>query len=198
MQQRSEETRNRILDAAYRQFGLQGYEAASVASICQAAGVSKGAFYHHFPTKQSIFMAILESWLANLDAGFATSRLQAQSVPDALLDMAAAAGAVMHAADVDLTILLEFWTAAARDPVVWQATLAPYQRYLDYFATLIQEGISEGSFQPVQPEQTAKALVSMALGILMRAVFDRTVSDWSQEVQQSLEIFLNGIKRRNE
>jgi TetR/AcrR family transcriptional repressor of nem operon len=45
-QQRSEETRASILDAAVRCFALSGYDAASVDDICEEAGVSKGAFWH--------------------------------------------------------------------------------------------------------------------------------------------------------
>lgn len=59
MQTRSEETRARILQAALTLFARLGYEAASVEDICVEAGVSKGAFYHHFPTKQAVFLQLL-------------------------------------------------------------------------------------------------------------------------------------------
>jgi len=62
MQQRSEETRKHILEAAQRLFSAKGYDATGVAEICQAAGVSKGAFYHHFLTKQAVFLVLLENW----------------------------------------------------------------------------------------------------------------------------------------
>ena len=73
MQQRSEETRTRLLEAAVRLFAQQGYDASGVAEICAAAGVSKGAFYHHFESKQALFLALLEEWLARLDAAFSRS-----------------------------------------------------------------------------------------------------------------------------
>ena len=61
-QQRSEETRARILHAALECFSRTGYDASGVAEICAAAGVSKGAFYHHFPTKQAVFIELLNFW----------------------------------------------------------------------------------------------------------------------------------------
>ena len=76
MQQRSEETHAIILESAYQLFSRNGYEATSVADICQSAGVSKGALYHHFPTKQAIFLELMESWLTGLDAGFQAVRLE--------------------------------------------------------------------------------------------------------------------------
>ncbi len=63
MQQRGEATRARILEAALDQFAAHGYEAASVDEICARAGVSKGAFYHHFESKQALFLALLNDWL---------------------------------------------------------------------------------------------------------------------------------------
>ena len=59
-QQRSEETRARILAAALDRFARYGYDATGVAEICRAAGVSKGAFYHHFPSKQAAFLESVE------------------------------------------------------------------------------------------------------------------------------------------
>jgi AcrR family transcriptional regulator len=50
-QPRGEETRNRILDAALDSFAHFGYDATSVSQICRRADVTKGGFYHHFPSK---------------------------------------------------------------------------------------------------------------------------------------------------
>ena len=72
-QQRSEETRARIMDAAVRRFSISGYDAASVDDICAEAGVSKGAFYHHYPTKQAIFLALMQGWLGMIDIGLGCS-----------------------------------------------------------------------------------------------------------------------------
>ena len=76
-QRRAEETRARILAAAEACFASGGYDATSVAEICQHAGVTKGALYHHFPTKQSIFLALLRDWLDRLDAGLDALRASA-------------------------------------------------------------------------------------------------------------------------
>ena len=91
MQQRSEETRAHILDAAVRRFAISGYDAASVDDICAEAGVSKGAFYHHFPSKQAIFLALLEGWLKTIDAGL--DSLRQPTVPETLVQMTEVAAA---------------------------------------------------------------------------------------------------------
>jgi len=55
-QQRAEETRGRILDAAVKRFAIAGYDSASVDEICTEAGVSKGASITTFPPNR------LSSW----------------------------------------------------------------------------------------------------------------------------------------
>ena len=60
MQQRSEETQAQIIKSAIKLFAANGYTAASVDMICKDAGISKGAFYHHFPSKQTVFVAMVD------------------------------------------------------------------------------------------------------------------------------------------
>jgi AcrR family transcriptional regulator len=196
MQHRSEETHARILEAASLLFSKNGFDATGVAEICQAAGVSKGAFYHHFPTKQAVFMELMDSWLNGLDAGFQLMLSQTEDIPQALLQMAEMAGSLFESADVRLPIFLEFWTQASRDPSVWQATIEPYRRYQAYFSRLIQEGIAEGSLAPIDPALASRALVYLAMGMLMHVLFDPDSVTWSGEVKRSIELMLFGMARR--
>ncbi len=198
MQHRSEETRGHILESAAHLFSKTGYDATGVAEICHAAGVSKGAFYHHFPSKQAVFMELLNSYLNGIDSGFKLMRQGVSDVPQTILQMAGIAGSLFQSADIHLSIFLEFWTQANHDPLIWEAAIAPYRRYQEYFANLVQEGIDEGSLQPVDAELAARVLVSLALGMLMQSLFDPQITDWQTEATQSMELLMNGIARRKE
>jgi len=57
----SGQTREELIDAAWLLFGDRGYQATSVADIVDSAGVSRGAFYHHFRSKQQILDAVAEA-----------------------------------------------------------------------------------------------------------------------------------------
>ena len=57
-------TRDRLLDAAVRLMLAGGYNAARVDAICSAANVTKGAFFHYFPSKRDIGLAALERFAA--------------------------------------------------------------------------------------------------------------------------------------
>lgn len=58
--ERSGATRARLLSVARRRFGARGYAATSVDELVRRAGVTKGAFYHHFADKPALFRAVFE------------------------------------------------------------------------------------------------------------------------------------------
>jgi len=58
--ERREATQGAILAAALRLFGESGFASVSVDEIAAAAGVAKGAVYHHFPSKEALFEAVFE------------------------------------------------------------------------------------------------------------------------------------------
>ena len=117
-------------------------------------------------------------------------------MPQAILQMAEIAGSLFQTADIHLSIFLEFWTQANHDPQVWETAIAPYRRYQRYFAEMIQEGIDQGSLQPVDSQLAARVLVSLAVGMLMQSIFDSSIKDWPTEARQSMELLLNGMVRR--
>jgi TetR/AcrR family transcriptional regulator, transcriptional repressor for nem operon len=57
-----ETARNRLLSAASRIVLQKGYHATSVDELCAAAGVTKGAFFHHFRSKEDLAVAAAEHW----------------------------------------------------------------------------------------------------------------------------------------
>jgi AcrR family transcriptional regulator len=63
-----EATRARLLDAAAREFARAGFERASVDDISVAAGHGKGTIYNYFPSKDELFLAVVEHALAQAAA----------------------------------------------------------------------------------------------------------------------------------
>jgi AcrR family transcriptional regulator len=61
-EERSERSRRQVLDAALRLFAHQGYRTTTVREIADAAHVSTGNVYHHFPEKEAIFRTLLDEF----------------------------------------------------------------------------------------------------------------------------------------
>jgi len=197
MQPRSEETRARLLQAALQSFAQTGYDATSVSEICQRAGVSKGAFYHHFPSKQAIFLQLLEDWLSGLDQQLAAFRAGVKSVPDALVGMVSLTENVFQVASGALPMFLEFWNQASRDPTVWQTSIAPYRRYQKFFSGLLQEGIEQGSLTEINADSASRAIVALAVGLLLQGLLDPEGADWVQVTRESMGYLIQGMQGRD-
>jgi AcrR family transcriptional regulator len=59
-----EGVRSRVLDAAAALFQAQGYNATGMREVIEKTGLSPGAFHHHFPTKESLAMAVIDERVA--------------------------------------------------------------------------------------------------------------------------------------
>jgi AcrR family transcriptional regulator len=197
-QLRGEQTRERILHAAMEGFAHNGYDSTGVAEICRRAGVSKGAFYHHFPSKQAVFLELMNAWLTGLDEQLTAAGRGAKTVPEALLRMARMARLVFVMAEEQLPVFLEFWAKASRDPEIWSATISPYRRYRDNFATMIESGIAEGTLRPVEARYAAYTLVGLATGLILQGLLDPDEENWGIVMYESIALLLDGLRRREE
>jgi AcrR family transcriptional regulator len=73
--ERGQATRLRIVATATTLFSELGYEATSIEAVLRESGVSRGALYHHFDSKDALFEAVLEAIEADLaQAAIAASR----------------------------------------------------------------------------------------------------------------------------
>ena len=63
LQLQSEHTRQQLLQAARELFSTRGYADVSINEICERAGVTKGAFYHHFSGKDQVYRSLFTAHL---------------------------------------------------------------------------------------------------------------------------------------
>jgi TetR/AcrR family transcriptional regulator, transcriptional repressor for nem operon len=66
------EARARLIEAARSLVRHKGFAATSVDELCAAAGVTKGAFFHHFPSKEALGVALVDDWTQMTGAMFAS------------------------------------------------------------------------------------------------------------------------------
>ncbi len=75
------DARTRLLDAALDVIRERGFAATSVEDLCRAAGVTKGAFFHHFRSKEHLGVAAAEHWGAVTAPLFAGAPYHAPADP---------------------------------------------------------------------------------------------------------------------
>ncbi|PWH14167.1 MAG: hypothetical protein DDG59_13365 [Anaerolineae bacterium] len=192
-QLRSVQTRTRILRAAVEQFTRFGYEATSVDEICIAAGVSKGAFYHHFQTKQALFLALLQEWVRELERNLTTIGKEIPWVPQRFERLAELLTRVFEQASGQAPMFLEFWYQATKDSTAWSVLLEPYHRFRSIFAEWIEEGIRQGSLKPTDATAAAATLVSLGVGLVLQVALEQQGTRWGDIPQAAVKLLLDGL-----
>jgi len=91
-ERKRQETKNRIVTAGLRLFGLHGYEATTLDAIAAEAGISRRTFFHYFESKDDILLSMQsglgEMLVAAIDAQ-PLAKPPLQSVRDAMVGLAA-------------------------------------------------------------------------------------------------------------
>jgi len=85
MQERAESTRQAVLEGAAASFDKFGYGTASLSTIIANAGVSKGAMYFHFSSKEDLAQAVIEAQMAMAEAAAAAIIEHTPKAVDALI-----------------------------------------------------------------------------------------------------------------
>lgn len=81
-QERTHDTKARLLDAALTEFVEHGYDGASTAGIAERAGVAKALVFHHFESKDALFLAVAERVLERVRGEY--ERVMRETPPDLL------------------------------------------------------------------------------------------------------------------
>jgi AcrR family transcriptional regulator len=192
MQDRSEITRGRILQESFQLFLQKGYDTTGVAQICEAAQVSKGAFYHHFPSKHDVFLTILDQWTDALEKKFVTIQSSPENIPTKIQKMSDSLNEIFYESH-NIPIFLEFWVQSMRDKSVSARTIAPYFRFLRYFEELIQQGITDGSFSTkIDSKSSARLLMSYAMGTILQCMIEPNL-DWQSISKENIHSLISGM-----
>lgn len=75
------QSRTKILDAALHVIRAKGYSATRVEDVCEAAGLTKGSFFHHFGSKEELALAAAGHFAAMADGLFASAPYQKEADP---------------------------------------------------------------------------------------------------------------------
>lgn len=162
--EKTERRRRQVLDAATRCFREKGFAGASIADICQAAGMSPGHLYHYFGSKDEIVAAIAEEDRA---AAVRTLRSLGErgDIVDAILaslDPMADLGDYV----IDGSLAFDVFAEAGRNPRVASAVRAIYQDVNAGLALLITQAQAAGHVPAtIDPNGAALTITALVEGL---------------------------------
>lgn len=191
-------TKKRIIDSAIECFSRYGYDGTSVEMICKSAGVSKGSFFYYFPTKQSLFLEILNFWLQDVDRVMEETGSSSEDISSKFFRLAKAFVDVIIYGDREISLTFEFWNRALHDRETLDKIILIFEKYRNYFSNLFSEGVKRGEFVSIDSKSASYTIMAFALGLLVQKLFTVGEENWESLTRKGLEIILKGLKNDRE
>lgn len=190
LQDRAKATRGAIIVGAASVFEEHGYGSASLSQVAEAAGVTKGALYFHFHSKEDLARAVIEDQHRIAAAG--GERILAQDLPalTAMILMCRAFGLqLVHEPVVRAGIRLTFEATAFGPPV-----RGPYEDWITVMEQLTGRAKTELQIRPsLDTGAFARYLVASFTGVQMVSGVLTGRADVMQRIEEMWEILLPGI-----
>lgn len=191
------QTRQELMEAALTLFSQQGYEAARLEDIAEAAGVTRGAIYHHFGSKADLFLALIDE----------ASQQGGAVVQDAI----AAGGSFL---EITRRVLVGSFTLLAEDRrfqevmalMLFKTGGSPELQPLEelrreqsrtqvaQIAGFFQEGIRQQALRPdLDPLDGARAMLAYQNGVAFLWLSNPKAFSLKKEAGALADVFLMGI-----
>jgi TetR/AcrR family transcriptional regulator, transcriptional repressor for nem operon len=195
---KADNARTRLLDAALRIIREKGFHGTSVDELCAAAGVTKGAFFHHFKSKEDLGVAAANHWSAMTSGLFAAAGYHTPSDPfDRVMGYLDLRAALIRGTIAEFTCLVGTMAQETflTNPAIRDACFASISGHA---ATLEADLAASIKLYGVTEDVTAKSLalhtqaVLQGAFILAKAKDDRSiVGDSIEHLRRYFELLFN-------
>jgi AcrR family transcriptional regulator len=174
------QTRARLLKAAGEVFAERGYDRASLEDVVAAAGLTKGAVYSSFASKDELFYALMRERISERLELVAEAAERQATVEDITRD-AGGALAKLISSQVDWQLLfIEFWARAVRDPDLRKEFARERRAARGLIARVLEERATEAKIDlPAPAEQLAVAVLALSNGVAIEHLADPDTVDAS-------------------
>ena len=175
-QMRKAETRARLLDAARSVFSAHGYELASVVQIANEAGISKGALYVHFESKEALFRELLLDHVQRRSA--ATAATLGPDVPlrEGVIRIVEGAWAIPDEGGPCSSLSTEFFALAGRNDWGREAMASIFDHCSSALVRFLDRAKARG--------EVRDDLNSFTAARMMLALHDGLVLQWQSQPEE--------------
>ncbi|WP_192579854.1 TetR/AcrR family transcriptional regulator [Micromonospora sp. AMSO31t] len=164
--------RQQILDAARRCFRRDGFHNTSMQDVIREAGLSVGAVYRYFPSKNDLITAIAQSVIGGAEGLFAELATAEPPLPLVeALDRALTYVDAQSDPDGVLPLAIQVWGEAQRDPTLAEFVGRTYASFRSHFATLARRAQAAGELPAdADPVAVGAALFALVPGYILQRI----------------------------
>ncbi|KUN00475.1 gamma-butyrolactone-binding protein [Streptomyces yokosukanensis] len=181
-QERAVRTRRAVLEAAATVFAEHGYTAATIADILKTAGVTKGALYFHFDSKEALARGVLE---IQADGRVPEQEIKLQEVVDVTMTVA---HRLVH------DPVLRAGARLSADPIGRGHYGSAWPLWVDVLTEIVAESHRRGeTLSHVVPREVAELVVSAFNGVQLYAQLETNLADVEHRVSVLMQHLLPSI-----
>ena len=186
-----EARRTQILDAAVRCFARRGYYATTIEDLVAETGLSRGALYLYYPSKEAIYLAISERWSCGLEEAI-RARLTPDLSPAAILRLVIEVNGEQVQAEADACrVLMEGWNLGNQIPVLAERAKKQQARSVSALSQLLRAGMAAGEFRTdMEVETQARILMATLHGLMVQWHRQPGNVDWHAVAEE----FIRGLR----
>jgi AcrR family transcriptional regulator len=192
--------REAFLDAGQRLIATKGYAQLSIQDVLDELSSSKGAFYHYFDSKAALLDGVVSRMVEAATEYLAPAVADPDRSAPEKVEAVFSGLASFKGERKDLILeLVRVWLSDDNAIVREHVRRGAIATMTPLVATIIRQGVAEGSFTTASPDHAARVFVSLMLGAneaatdLFIAYQDGAVI--FEEVEQTLEAFAEGFER---
>ena len=187
------ETRAKLIAAARKAFAEYGYAEASMDDLTAAAGLTRGALYHHFGGKQGLLEAVIEQIDAEMAERLAAITAVAPTRWDGLVQENI--GYIELALEPDVQrIMLRDGPAVLGDPANWPGALACIASIRGNIELLQADGVVRAE---IDAEAAARMISGASTDAAMWIANSRDPAETSRRAIPAFQAMLEGLLRRD-
>jgi AcrR family transcriptional regulator len=161
----SEERRAQIIEAALACFTRHGYVNTTMDEIAAESGLSKGAIYWYFDSKDDLFEAAANSVLAEMIEQSMTAMMACETATKKLHVGARCLVDLCREVESTFGLIIEFWTQSEHREeatAFWAAAITQYRQAVE---AILDAGVKAGEFKPVDTEPLAWMIMAAYDGL---------------------------------
>ncbi|OZB93513.1 TetR/AcrR family transcriptional regulator [Paenibacillus sp. XY044] len=159
----AEQTKQTIVEGAKALFAAKGYAATSMMDICEATGCSKGSIYHHFQSKEDLFLYLAEQAFTN---SWQTWHEQSEGERSATDQLYAYADYFVDTLQKPLNKAgEEFMIRVGAESEAGRRFMAIIQNYMKGFEDLVQAGLDSGEWRGESVQELSFMILSYYSGL---------------------------------
>ena len=191
-----EQRQGEIIKAALRCFSRDGYSQTSMDAIAAEAGLSKALIYYYYKSKDAVFMASFDFWMTQMTSSFAALANEG-SATERLRSMGQMTVDLTETPTEVVGLLLDYWSMAQRNDTLLQRFRQDLQAMRSAMAKILEDGVRQGEFAPLDSELTAVALFAALDGLWAHWVLDPAAIDLAAATQTTIDLFLRGLQKES-